>query len=52
MYIPKHFKVTDFAEIKDFIQRNSFGTIVTTEEGRPIATYLPLELHNKGMTTI
>ncbi|WP_270182310.1 FMN-binding negative transcriptional regulator [Alkalihalobacillus sp. CinArs1] len=48
MYIPKHFKVTDFVEIKDFIQRNSFGTIVTTEEGKPIATHLPLELHKQG----
>ncbi|MDX8344530.1 FMN-binding negative transcriptional regulator [Rossellomorea sp. YZS02] len=48
MYIPKHFKVTDFVEIKDFIQRNSFGTIVTTEEGKPIATHLPLELHTHG----
>lgn len=47
MYIPKHFKVTDFDEIKDFIQRNSFGTIVTTKQGKPIATHLPLELHKQ-----
>src|SRR5699024_3720362 len=52
MYIPKHFRVTDFVEIKHFIQRNSFGTIVTTEEGKPIATHLPLSCINKGMTTI
>lgn len=48
MYIPKHFKVTDFDEIRDFIQRNSFGTIVTTKQGKPIATHLPLELHKQG----
>ncbi|MFZ3579939.1 FMN-binding negative transcriptional regulator [Virgibacillus sp. DJP39] len=48
MYIPKHFKVTDFDEIREFIQKNSFGTIVTTQQGKPIATHLPLELHKQG----
>ncbi|WP_047984338.1 FMN-binding negative transcriptional regulator [Ornithinibacillus californiensis] len=48
MYIPKHFKVTDFNEIKEFIQKNSFGTLVTTKQGKPIATHLPLELHKQG----
>ena len=42
MYIPKYFKVTNVDEIWDFVQENSFGTIVTTEEGKPIATHLPL----------
>lgn len=44
MYIPKHFKVTDMNEVRDFIQKNSFGTIVTTKKGKPIATHLPLGL--------
>lgn len=48
MYIPKYFKATDFDEIREFIQDNSFGTIVTTEKGKPIATHLPLELHKQG----
>ncbi|MBT2215586.1 FMN-binding negative transcriptional regulator [Virgibacillus dakarensis] len=48
MYIPKYFKVTDFDEIREFIQRNSFGTIVTTKQGKPIASHLPLELHKQG----
>ena len=48
MYIPRHFKVEDFEEITDFIQKNSFGTIVTAKEGKPIATHLPLELHKVG----
>lgn len=47
MYIPKHYKVTDFDEISEFIQNNSFGTIVTTKQGKPIATHLPLELHKQ-----
>jgi transcriptional regulator len=48
MYIPKCYQVTDINEIRDFIVNNSFGTIVTTDQGKPIATHLPLELHQKG----
>lgn len=48
MYIPKYFKVTDFDEIREFIQKNSFGTIVTTKQDKPIASHLPLELHTQG----
>ena len=48
MFIPKHFKVTNLDEIRDFINQNSFGTIVTTEQGKPIATHVPLELHKQG----
>jgi transcriptional regulator len=31
-----------------FVQKNSFGTIVTTEQGKPIATHLPLRLIKEG----
>ncbi|MEK3934361.1 FMN-binding negative transcriptional regulator [Sporosarcina sp. FSL W7-1349] len=48
MYIPAYFKVTDMDEIREFIRRHSFGTVVTTEQGKPIATHLPLELHKQG----
>lgn len=48
MYIPKYFQVTDMDEVLDFIQSNSFGTLVTTEQGTPIATHLPLALHKQG----
>lgn len=44
MYIPKYFQVTDFDEIRAFIQRNSFATVVTTSQGKPIASHLPLQL--------
>jgi transcriptional regulator len=44
MYIPKHFKVTNADEIREFVQANSFGTLVITKKGRPIATHLPLQL--------
>lgn len=33
-----------------FVQKNSFGTIVTTEQGKPIATHLPLQLFKEGDT--
>lgn len=44
MYTPKYFKVTDFEEIREFVQMNSFGTLVTIKKGKPIATHLPLQL--------
>lgn len=47
MYIPKYFKVTNVDEVWDFVQKNSFGTIVTTKKGKPIATHLPLGLNKK-----
>ncbi|WP_182069222.1 FMN-binding negative transcriptional regulator [Bacillus haynesii] len=47
MYIPKYFKVENVDEILGFVQKNSFGTIVTTEQGKPIATHLPLGFNKK-----
>lgn len=48
MYIPKYFKVSDFEEIREFVQQNSFGTLVTTKKGKPIATHLPMQLIKQG----
>lgn len=48
MYIPKYFRVTNVDEIWDFVQKNSFATIITTEQVKPIATHLPLVLKKKG----
>ena len=45
MYIPKYFSVTDMDEIREFVQTNSFGTTVTTKQGKPIATHSPLQLN-------
>lgn len=45
MYIPKYYKVTNVEEIWDFVQKNAFGTIVTTDQGKPIATHLPLGIN-------
>lgn len=48
MYIPKYFKVTDADEIWGFVHANSFGTIVTTKKGKPIATHLPFGFMENG----
>ncbi len=45
MYVPKHFKVEDIDEIKNFISRHDFGTIITTDNGRPVATHTPMILN-------
>ncbi len=41
MYIPKHFKETDEQEIERFIRENSFGIIISVQDGIPIATHIP-----------
>ncbi len=46
----KILRSTNVDEIWDFVQENSFGTIVTTEQGKPIATHLPLQLIKEGDT--
>uniref|UniRef100_UPI0026F01E1A FMN-binding negative transcriptional regulator n=1 Tax=Staphylococcus aureus TaxID=1280 RepID=UPI0026F01E1A len=48
MYIPKFFQVNDFKEIEQFIQSNSFGMIVTEDQGKPLATHLPLISQKNG----
>lgn len=48
MHVPKYFQVDDFKEIEKFIQSNSFGMIVTVDQGKPIATHVPLVLDKKG----
>jgi transcriptional regulator len=43
--------VKNVDEIWEFVQKNSFGTIVTTVQGKPIATHLPLQLTKDGETS-
>lgn len=43
MYIPKYNRVAEEGVIADFIQRNSFGILISCDEGIPFATHLPLE---------
>jgi len=44
MYVPKYYKVSDLDEIKEFIQHNSFATIVSIRKGKPIAAHIPMLL--------
>lgn len=44
MYIPRSFAVTDPATLHDFIERHSFGLLVSTVGGEPFATHLPFLL--------
>ncbi|MCZ8541612.1 FMN-binding negative transcriptional regulator [Psychrobacillus psychrodurans] len=48
MYTPKYFKVTNVEEIWNFVQENSFGTLITTVQEKPIATHLPMQIIKEG----
>lgn len=48
MFIPKLFKVTDFEEIRGFVEEHSFGSVVTVHNGRPMATHLPFQFRRIG----
>jgi transcriptional regulator len=44
MYVPSHFAESDLLTLHDFIERHSFGLLVSQVEGRPFATHLPFLL--------
>ena len=44
MYIPKTYKNENLSEVKQFIENNSFGILVSSSDGKSIATHIPLEL--------
>jgi transcriptional regulator len=46
VYIPAHFAVNDQAVLHDLMRRFNFATLVTEQEGRLMATHLPLLLHS------
>lgn len=48
MYIPNNFRISDQQEAIDFIKRYSFGTLVTTENGLPIATHVPFTIKQRN----
>ncbi|MDB5117876.1 MAG: transcriptional regulator [Mucilaginibacter sp.] len=47
MYIPKQFLITDQQEAVSFMQRYSFATIVTVNNGIPTAAHLPFVVIQK-----
>lgn len=48
MYVPDRYRETDPEVIRDFVARYPFATFVTTSEGIPRATHLPLLLERDG----
>ena len=47
MYIPDPFRIEDPALLLPLIERYSFATLVTVEQGSPYATHLPLLLRRE-----
>lgn len=41
MYIPKHFEITDEAEIIKFIDANSFGQLISLHDAAIVSTHMP-----------
>lgn len=48
MYIPSHYKQNNLDEIRQFMERFSFGTIITASNGLPVATHLPFVIESSG----
>ena len=44
MYIPKMFEEKDKNEIAHFLEQNSFGTLVSVFNSKPIASHLPFHM--------
>jgi transcriptional regulator len=44
MYIPKHFRNENIDEVRSFLERYSFGIVVSPVDERPFAAHIPLEL--------
>jgi len=41
MFIPKHFEITDEAEVNRFIEANSFGQLISIHDSAIISTHMP-----------
>ncbi|MDO9185999.1 MAG: FMN-binding negative transcriptional regulator [Bacteroidia bacterium] len=44
MYIPACFKNNDLNEVRDFLNKSSFGILVSQQDSKFLATHIPLEL--------
>ena len=42
MYVPRHFQYDDTEEVKDFIEQNGFGILISQQDGRLWGTHIPL----------
>jgi transcriptional regulator len=48
MYLPAAFAETDLPKLHDFIEQNSFGLLISQQDGQPFASHLPLLLHRQS----
>ena len=48
MYIPKIFNNDDITNAISFMKKFSFGTIITSDNGKPIATHLPFVISERN----
>lgn len=48
MYTPTRFQITDPQTIRDFIEQNSFGILLSIVEGEIHDTHVPLALNGEG----
>lgn len=44
MFIPNTFKNENIEEVKNFLNENSFGILISQENGKPSGTHIPMEL--------
>lgn len=47
MYVPNHFQPQNLEEVEKFLKENTFATLVSYQDGKPIASHIPLLLVEK-----
>ena len=52
MYIPKHFEITDEAEISKFIEANSFGQLISQIDTAIVSTHIPFLFDAKNRVLV
>lgn len=48
MYVPRHFRIDDAAELAAFMKAHPFASFVTVHEGSPFATHIPFLIEGDG----
>lgn len=50
MFVPKHFEMSGSEQQLDFMRAHSFATVISTVDGRPVASQLPLVVQGANET--
>lgn len=48
MYVPKTFKHNSIEEVRSYVERHSFASLVSAKDGQLLATHTPLMIESKG----